>query len=172
MLGFPLLKELQTHFGDNLSCVALSTAFEDFDLNTPENTRLLFTKNELVGETLKAQRADLLAWNSSSIAIPILMDDVIGQAELLQPEFIDGIIENIREGTPAAEPLDRINMQSALSNYFGQMPTCGYTFAANLMRGTPSFFLFTDTMEILTQWFGHANSEVVKEKLRLVLARK
>lgn len=172
MHGFPLLKELQTYFGNNLSCVALSTAFEDFDLNTPENTRLLFTRGELVGETLKAQRADLLTWDSSSIAFPVLMDDVIGQADLLQSEFIDRIIENIRDGTPAASPLDHINMRSTLSNYFGQLPKCGYTFASNLMRGTPSFFLFTDTMEIITQWFGHASSETVKERLRLVLAQK
>jgi len=169
MHGFPLMRELQTYFVNNLSCVALSTAFEDFELNTPENSKLLFTKNQLLGETLKAQQSGLLEWDAQTITFPVLMDDVIGQPELLQPEFIDKVIENIREGTPAATPDDLRNMRTTLSSYFGQVPQCGYTFAANLMRGTPSFFLFTDTMEILTQWFGHADSRVIKEKLGMLM---
>lgn len=171
MHGFPLMKELQLYFGDKLSCFALSTAFEDFELNTPENARLLFSENQLLGETLKAQQAGLLEWDAQTITFPVLMDEVIGQAGLLQLEFIDRVIENIREGTPAASPADLVSMRTALSTYFGQIPQCGYTFAANLMRGTPSFFLFTDAMEILTQWFGHADSRVVKEKLDILIRK-
>jgi hypothetical protein len=171
MHGFPLVKELQTYFGSSLSFVALSTAFEDFELNTLENTRLLLNNGELVGETLKAQKADLLKWDTQAIGFPVLMDEVIDRADLLKPKFIDGIIENIRENTPTATSLDQINMRTTLATYFGQLPKCGFTFAANLMRGTPSFFLFTDTMEVVSLWFGHASIETVKEKLRFVLER-
>ena len=165
MHGFPLLTELQSHFGCSLNCFALSTAFEDFELNTAGNTRKLLTTGELVGETLKAFGTGL----PYTISLPVLMDDLIGKEGLISPSFIESVCRNVAEETVSTEELT--NLQESLHNYYYQMPTCGYTFAANLMRGTPSFFLFTDTMEILAQWFGHAQPELVKEKLDILIKK-
>lgn len=165
MHGFPLLTELQSHFGSSLNCFALSTAFEDFELNTAENTKQLLTTGELVGETLKVYRTGL----PYTITLPVLMDDLIGKEELISPAFIESICRNAVEETISTE--DLTNLQESLHKYYCQMPTCGYTFAANLMRGTPSFFLFTDTLEILAQWFGHADSTLVKEKLDMLIRK-
>ncbi|HMR57868.1 MAG TPA: hypothetical protein PKC10_11125 [Cyclobacteriaceae bacterium] len=165
MHGFPLLTELQNHFGSSLNCFALSTAFEDFELNTAENTKKLLTSGEPVGETLKAYQTGL----PYTISLPVLMDNLIAKKELISHAFIESVCRNVAEKTISAEELR--NLQESLHNYYRQMPTCGYTFAANLMRGTPSFFLFTDTLEILAQWFGHADSTLVKEKLDMLIRK-
>lgn len=168
--GFPLLKEIQTHYVNKLSCFALATAFEDFHLNTEENVKLMVNTGELVGETLKAQKAGMLTWDSTNLSVPVLIDEVANQTELLKPEFIEAIIKNMFDKTMTTS--EQANMRGTLHGYFSQLPKCGKTFAANLMRGTPSFFLFTDSMEIHAQWFGHADSRAVKKELDLVVDKQ
>lgn len=168
--GFPLLKELQTHYDNKLSCFALATAFEDFHLNTEENVKLMVNTGDLVGETLKAQKAGMLKWDSANLSVPVLIDEVANQTELLQPEFIENIIKNLFDKTKTNLELE--NMRATVHNYFSQLPKCGKTFAANLMRGTPSFFLFTDSMEILVQWFGHADIRAIKKELDTFIDKK
>ena len=169
--GFPVLKELQTYYGNKLSCIALSTAFEDFQINTEENAKLLVNTGELVGEALKAQEAGHLIWESSTLSVPVLIDEVINQSELQKSEFVESIIINILDQTTTS-PLEQENMRAPLYNYFSQLPQCGKTFTANLMRGTPSFFLFTDSMEILVQWFGHSDSRLIRNKLDIFIDKK
>lgn len=166
--GFPLLKKLQTQYDNKLSCFALATAFEDFHLNSTENVKRLINTDELVGETLKAQKAGLLKWDNAPISVPVLIDEVANQTELLHPEFIENTIQNFDRTTATEQE----NMRTTLHNHFSQLPQCGKTFAANLMRGTPSFFLFTDSMEILAQWFGHADSRVIKKELDIFINKK
>lgn len=168
--GFPLLKELQAHYNNKLSCFALATVFEDFHLNTEEHVRLLVNTGGLIGETLKAHEAGHLNWDHATLSVPVLIDEVIIQSELQQSEFVENVIQNILERTTTA--LEQENMRAMVRNYFSQLPKCGKTFAANLMRGTPSFFLFTDSMEILVQWFGHADRRLIRNKLDIFIDKK
>jgi len=171
MHGFPLVRELQTHYGSQLSCFALATAFEDFHLNTEENVKLLVDTGALTGETLKAQEAGLLKWNRAKLSVPVLIDEISSQSELRQARFVENITQNMFDQT-SATALEQEHMRVTLNNYFGGLPKCGKTFAANLMRGTPSFFLFTDSMEILVQWFGHADSQVIIKELDTFIGKK
>jgi hypothetical protein len=171
MHGFPMLKELQTIYGDKLSCFALSTAFEDFHVNTVENAKLLVNSGELVGETLRAQEVHHLNWDKTTLCVPVAIDEVVNKSELQQTEFVESIIQNMLDQT-TAPALEQENMRASLYNYFSQLPQCGKTFAANLMRGTPSFFLFTDSMEILVQWFGHSDSRLIRNKLDIFIDKK
>jgi hypothetical protein len=171
MHGFPMLRELQIHYGNKISCIALSTAFEDFQINTEENAKLLVNTGELVGETLRAQEAHHLNWDKATLSVPVVIDEVVSQSELQKSEFVESIITNIFDQTTTS-PLEQENMRASLYNYFSQLPQCGKTFAANLMRGTPSFFLFTDSMEILVQWFGHSDSRLIRNKLDIFIDKK
>ncbi len=162
--GLPLVKELQAHYGNELSCFVLATAFEDFRLNTEENVKLLVDTGELVGETLKAQEAGHLHWDRNTLSVPVLIDEVVNQSELHQSEFVEKIIQNMLDPNTTTA-VEQENLRATLDNYFSQLPKCGRTFAANLMRGTPSFFLFSDSMGILVQWFGHVDRLVVKKEL-------
>ncbi len=168
--GFPLLKELQTHYHHRLSCFALATAFEDFHVNTEENVKLLVNSGQLVGETLKAQKTGMLSWDKSNLSVPILVDEVTNQAELLNRQLIENIMTNMFDQTLGNR--EQQHMRTTVHNYFSQLPKCGKTFATNLMRGTPSFFLFTDSMEILVQWFGHADSRRIKKELDIFIDKK
>ncbi len=171
MHGFPMLKELQTHYGNKLSCIALSTAFEDFHVNTEENAKLLVNTGELVGETLRAQEAHHLNWDKTTLSVPVVIDEVVNQSELQKSEFVESVIINMLDQTTTS-PLEQENMRTTLHNYFSQLPQCGRTFAATLMRGTPSFFLFSDSMEILVQWFGHGDSRLIRNKLDIFIDKK
>ncbi len=168
--GFPLLKEIQTHYADKLSCFALATAFEDFHLNTEENVKLMVNTGELVGETSKAQEAGMLKWDTTDLSVPVLIDEVASQTELLHPAFIETIIKNMFD--QAMTTSEQEYMRGTLHNYFSQLQKCGKTFAANLMRGTPSFVLFSDSMEIHVQWFGHADSRAVKRELDIIIDKQ
>lgn len=169
--GFPLLKELQAHYNNKLSCFALATVFEDFHLNTEEHVRLLVNTGGLIGETLRSQEAVHLNWDSSTLSVPVLIDEFVNQSELNQSEFVNRIIQNMVDPN-ITTALEQENMRATLKNYFSQLPKCGKTFAENLMRGTPSFFLFTDSMDILVQWFGHADSSAIKNNLDIFINKK
>lgn len=164
--AFPLMRALHEHYHERISCFALSTAFEDFNLNTTENTRLLISSNQFTGETRKAHDAKQFQW--TDIPFPVLMDEIIPQSGLLHPEFIENIISQRPEWNNASVS-EKVSVKSSLQNYFRQLPQCGFTFAANLMHGTPSFFLFDGSLQVLLQWFGHANQHLVEKELKGIL---
>lgn len=168
MYGFPQMIELHTKYHDKISFVALSTAFEDFNVNTVENTRLLIEANMLVGETKKAYDANLLKWTNNAILFPVLMDSLTENKELVSPEFINDVVFNQPEWHQS-KALEAEKIKSALTDYFTQLPSSGFTFTANLMQGTPTFVLFNNAMEIHEHWFGHVPHEAVEEKIKLYI---
>eukprot|EP01104_Vermistella_antarctica_P010921 TRINITY_DN2968_c0_g1_i1.p1 TRINITY_DN2968_c0_g1~~TRINITY_DN2968_c0_g1_i1.p1 ORF type:complete len:202 (-),score=38.24 TRINITY_DN2968_c0_g1_i1:48-653(-) len=59
--ALPMMNALADSFGDRVGLLAVSTAFEDFELNTVENTRALVNSGTIVGETRRAQGRDTLS---------------------------------------------------------------------------------------------------------------
>ncbi|MEQ9097512.1 hypothetical protein [Imperialibacter sp.] len=110
-------------YKDKLSCFALSTAFEDFELNTIENTRLLLKKNILVGETKKEFDARNLKWEAH-IPFPVLIDTMTTRAEMLQPHYIEGVISNHRQFGVVSQP-ELAQVKVSLQNYFNHYEQCG-----------------------------------------------
>ena len=53
LYALPMYKNLYEQYYEKLGFLGLSTAFEDFELNTKKNTLLLLEKGELIGETKK-----------------------------------------------------------------------------------------------------------------------
>ena len=53
LYALPLFNQLYQQYSNQLGFVGVSIAFEDFDLNTKENTKLLVTKGEIISETKK-----------------------------------------------------------------------------------------------------------------------
>ncbi len=94
-----------------LSVLALSTAFEDFDLNSVDNTRALVERGELVGE---AQRALGVRTYPGTISFPVATDR--GMERGVGETFAaNGLM-----GTPSwivLEPDRRV-----VSHHFGQFP--------------------------------------------------
>lgn len=161
--GFPQIISLHTKYKEQLSCFALSTAFEDFELNTEENTRLLLQKNILVGETKKAFDANDLTWKAH-IPFPILIDTMMDKEEMIHPNYIADVISSHPQFNGISKT-ELAEVKLSLHNYFNNYQQCGYTFATNLLRGTPTFILFKRSMETILQWFGHVDSQTIEKKL-------
>jgi len=141
--AIPLAARLHDGYGDRVNVLGLSTAFEDFSLNTPENTRRLLERGEVVGMTkLYWQRQ-----GESLYSVPIQF-----------PVAFDG-----SEGTPSQIPATGENT-SLISK------GVGYTFRTNHLQGTPSWILFDESFTILAQWFGHKSESDVEQILHRALA--
>lgn len=166
--GFPQMIRLHAKYRGRISCFALSTAFEDFEHNTTENTRRLLEENYLTGETRKAFDTNNLVWNEA-IPFPVLVDKIIEKEEMLQQHFIDSVISNHPQFSGVLPP-ELAEIETSLHNYFNHYQKCGFTFASNFMQGTPTFVLFDSNMDVLLHWFGHVNSQAIEKKLNSYLS--
>lgn len=162
--GIPQMNRLHRLYRKQLSFFFLATAFEDFDLNTIENAKRLVQQGILVGETEKAFRSHNLIWDQASLAFPLLVDAMLDKVELTKPTFPDSIVSTNPQFMNISKT-DLNEVKDALQNYFNSLDRCGFTFAANLLQGTPTFVLFNRNMELLLQWFGHRDDKLVAEAL-------
>ena len=72
--GIPLVNRLYHEWKDRVGFLGLSTAFEDFDLNTEENTRRLIESAEIVGATKSFLASKGIGFYHQAIDFPIAMD--------------------------------------------------------------------------------------------------
>lgn len=171
LYAIPALIRLRQEFNDATSFSILSTAFEDFELNTEDNTRRLVERGELVGETKRTLSEHYgLDRYHHDIAFTVLFDKIADKELLVSEETIATITNKQREAyqVPAES---RQEFANALHGYFQSLPKAGYTFAANLLPGTPTFIVFNDEMEIIYSWFGHKDIDEIIKILRPVCSR-
>lgn len=157
--SLPLAIRLYEHYPrDVVSILGLSTAFEDFDLNTAENTALMVKCAETVGEAKKALNAMGHSRLPYKISFPVAFD-LVGKPE----EIISDLdIENICRYNHMFKSRDEIQMdvlKKGIRDYFKNYHAIGYTFGVNMLNGTPSWIMFNKDMEVLDQWFGHRKEE-------------
>jgi len=160
--GIPALTELYTEFKDEASFFIMSTAFEDFDINTEENTRLLVEQGHIAGET---QKTLARYYNQTRYDVPdhftVLFDKIIDSAALTSTEMIAAVSKDQQEVYNVPEE-KREQFSKILHDHFMTLHKAGYTFAANLLQGTPTFLVFDDNYKILGSWFGHRNMTDMK----------
>ncbi len=167
LYGIPEMINLFHHYKESVSFFALSTAFEDFELNTLENTKRLVEDGYVVGETKKAFLQRGHDRNPFAIPFTVMVDAMIEKEELHHPKFAEHVVGGRAELVLAHEKDEWAN---SLTNYFNNFEKCGYTFAANLLQGTPTFILFDRHKEILSAWFGHVRERAIAEKLNHALS--
>jgi hypothetical protein len=166
LYGIPEMKNLHHRFGEQISFFVLATAFEDFELNTTENARRLVTNGILVGETKKVFQQNQLSKDYASIPFPLLVDKMVAKEELHHRDFAEQVLAS-RQGVGFENGIGE--WAGSLNAYFRNYDQCGFTFASNLLQGTPTFVLFNKQMEILLSWFGHADEGAVVENLKRFL---
>lgn len=138
--ALPLAARLHDQYSDRLNVLGLSTAFEDFDLNTPDNTRRLLESGEVVGMT----KLYLQQHGESPYSVPLRF-----------PVAFDGIEGDQPVSKEQTSPIH---------------PSVGQTFRSNRLQGTPSWILFDESFTILEQWFGHKSESAVESILHQWLA--
>lgn len=155
LYALPLVQKLWEESTKNgLNIISLSTAFEDFELNTLENTQLLVKEKKIIGETKKALAQYGFEKYPDRIGFPVLMDEFISREEFLTDEKLDEIVNANPSFVNSNETL-----RSEIRRYLSHYEKIPYTFTVNNFAGTPSWVIFDENLEILTQWFGHKSAE-------------
>ncbi len=163
--ALPFFNKLHQEFAaKEISFLALSTAFEDFDKNTTANTKALVENGTLIGETKKMMSQQGYSNLPYTLDFPIGMDQI--DEDLSE---IDVAIEKICTINPNYNlwpDFEKKALQERVKMYLKSLDKIALTFTLNQLRGTPSFILFTKEYEILDEWFGHVPYEIIAEKIK------
>jgi len=163
--ALPTLVRLHAAYSNRVNFLLLSTAFEDFELNTIENTRKLLASGEVIGETRKALAHYGLAKFPDPIPGAVAFDSIEPIAGFLTDELLDRMCRQ-HPLFARSDEAGREEIKNNLRDYFLQhYERIGYTFAANLMQGTPTWIIFDEAMEIRQHWFGHQCDESLQQLL-------
>lgn len=160
--ALPTFYQLFEKYNDRLGFIALSTAFEDFDLNTRTNTELLIRESELVGETKKAllqQGHEKLPYK---LPFPVGMDALLGPN---QKEELVGNICSLNPDFPVWSAYDQNLLRTRVLDYINAQEKVSLTFTANQFKGTPTIVLFNDQKELIHSWFGHQSIDEIIHKI-------
>lgn len=163
--ALPFFNKLYHEFHtENLSFIALSTAFEDFDKNTLENTQNLIKRGTFIGETkkfMKEQGYDKLPYN---LNFPIAMDKINDTNTVDLNDAVNAICA-INPNYTIWPEFEKKALQYKVKNYLNSLDKIALTFTLNQLRGTPSFVLFNSDYEIINEWFGHVPYEEIQQKI-------
>ena len=167
--ALPLAETLYQKYGDRINVLGLSTAFEDFGLNTRDHTRDLLETGAVVGATKRYLQHQGHQANGQPIQFPIAFDQV-GEAATL---FDDADVEHICRQTPTFGTMDvaaQARLRHRVKQVLQNQALSARTFRLNQLQGTPSWLLFDGDSKILAQWFGHRAEAEVEAMLTQVLA--
>lgn len=166
--ALPLAEKLHQLYGNRLNVLGLSTAFEDFDLNTLEYTQCLLETGEVVGATKLFFQQNGRQSYSLPTTFPIAFDQVGEASEL----FDDNDVEHVCRLTPSFVTMDlatQTRVRARVNQVLKGRSPVGYTFSVNQLQGTPSWILFDGESTILAQWFGHKSENEVNAMIAPVL---
>jgi hypothetical protein len=154
--ALPLAARLE----DSIHVVCIATAFEDFDLNTLENTKLLLEKNVTVGETRKLFEA--FEVKARNVAFDELVpNDGANLSAQVEEEF-----RTLLKESPQYRALDPRILLAAIAKQLSERKFHAKTFFGNRMRGTPTWVLVNKTNEVLETWVGHKTEEEVRSLIQ------
>ncbi|MEM9362737.1 MAG: hypothetical protein AAGA43_08885 [Bacteroidota bacterium] len=162
--GFPLMEALHEKYASTISFLGLSTAFEDFEFNTQDNTKMLLENSTLIGETKKAFQERGLESYPQHIDLPIAMDVQTPREEFATAENIEFICSNV-PGFDKAQASQKDDLKLRIKDYLNTNPLVPETFTLNQLRGTPSFVLFDHQQTVLEHWFGHKEYHDVEQRI-------
>jgi hypothetical protein len=165
LYGFPLAKKLHDRYREaGLNVLGLSTAFEDFDLNTAANTELLLTQKQTVGAT----RRSIGVHYDLAIDLPIAIDLLTTGAELATPSQIEFLCKKIA-GIDRFSSHEREALRQRMKTYLLRNSQTSATFTLNNLSGTPSFLLVDRHLQLLEGWFGHILESEAIERIEKYL---
>ncbi len=143
LYAIPEAIEIAKTFSDKgVAVIGLATAFEDFELNTVENLKLLLTKREPIGETLHALKnqgqLDDKMKIPYKIPFPVAMDELIKE-EL--PVREERMLKFARSNIPDFDiyhQKDKSEILKRIKQYLESKAYSPMTFEEYGLKGTPS----------------------------------
>ncbi|MGF1494641.1 MAG: hypothetical protein ACFBSC_19770 [Microcoleaceae cyanobacterium] len=152
--ALPLATQLHHHFKTEINILGLSTAFEDFSLNTIDNTRLLLEKGELVGATKQYFHSQGASKFQLELPFPISFDQLGAGSELFEEADVEHIC-HLNSQFADWDSETQAQARLRVKHYLQRQPISAYTFTVNQLQGTPSWIIFDAEYTILAEWFGH-----------------
>lgn len=157
--ALPLAIRLHEEFRPRgLNTLALSTAFEDFDLNTVGNTLRLLENGHVVGETRKVLES--AGYEKFPLKIPF--DVAFDHLSLNDPSFLEEDMKSFCAKHPELQTIEaeeNRDIKEQIKDYFLKKKFRAHTFSANHLNGTPSWILFDRQKNLLYESFGHKEYE-------------
>lgn len=164
--ALPTFNRLYETFAQKLGFLAVSTAFEDFELNNTRNTKKLIDDGELVGETKKSLLEQGINKLPYPLHFPVAMDKKLTHEDT--PELVEKICR-LNPNFVIWSPYDQNLMRKNVMNYVIQQDEISLTFTANQFKGTPTFALFNEQYDLLDSWFGHTDVNEIISKVRSLM---
>ena len=129
----------------DVKVLGIATAFEDYDKNTLDNLKLLLSKGEVIGETLRALRMYGRLRNgnklSYSIPHPVAMDALVRRAgDVQESQVLDFLEANVGDYQTYSKQ-DKLILFERAKHYLVSKEFSALTFDEYKLRGTPSTIL-------------------------------
>lgn len=144
MYAIPTMNSLYDGLHQNVGFLGLSTAFEDFEYNTAENTKDLLADGAVYGETLKLVHKLGMKSYDQKLKFPVAFDYLLTDDE--------------KESRLSAVP-------AQLRTHMMRLDQVAHTFWFNDFRGTPTFVIFDQDYQILHESMGHVDAFRLKEMI-------
>ncbi|WP_415884836.1 hypothetical protein ACMXYO_09140 [Neptuniibacter sp. QD37_6] len=158
--ALPMLTKI-SEANKSINCFALSTAFENFNLNNVKTTKALLEQGDL---TLHSKRhfAQLghqkLPYN---FELPVVMDWFMPSQTISK---LEESVFNVFDNERLSKTLKQ-NIKNHLAQRLVPMSLMGRTFLNNDLQGTPTWIYFDENLEIFDSWFGHQDLEWIQALL-------
>lgn len=157
--ALPLAIRLHEEFRPRgLNVLGMSTAFEDFELNTVGNTLRLLESGHIVGETRKV--LEHAGYKTFPLQIPF--DVAFDHLTPNDPSFLEEDMKSFCAKHPELESIDsqeNRSIKEQIKDHFLKKKYRAHTFSANHLNGTPSWILFDRQKNLLYESFGHKEYE-------------
>lgn len=160
--AIPLFNTLYHRYKKDVNFLALSTAFEDFTLNTEENTKFLLEEGKLVGESKNYFKKMNRERYEQAIDFPVAMDKISKSNDIIDENFIQQIV-NTNPNYPTWPIFEQETMIEKVRSYYAKSELLPYTFTSNQLGGTPSYVFFDENFKIFRERFGHFPAEEFEE---------
>ena len=148
----------QRYYNKGLTVIGIATAFEDFELNTLENLKLLIEENKVIGETKRTLQENNRLIDGRlpyHLPFPIAMDNIIKQAqETTENEVSTFINQHIPDFVNHNESEQRQLRKKVLS-YLNSRFYTAETFKLYKLQGTPSNIIIDKRGVLKASEFGH-----------------
>jgi len=158
LYGLPQAIDLhQRYYDKGLTVIGIATAFEDFDLNTLENLKLLIKENKVIGETRRILQEknrlidDRLAYH---IPFPVAMDKVNNQLEEATDDEVASFINQHVPNFNNHNESEQIQFKKKILGHLNSRFFAGETFKRYKLIGTPSYIVIDKKGILKAREFG------------------
>ncbi len=164
--GIPLVNQLFHQYEHDIGILGLSTAFEDFEYNNLNNTRLLLEQQKVVGATKKVLQARGSDNRPESINFPVAMDKMAND----QFDYDQASEHDCRStlGYRTMNENERKVFHNRVIKYLKGLEYISLTFTLNQMRGTPTLIFFDNAYRVLLHHFGHIDYSTLKSYMKVL----